>query len=140
MDRVFELRVPLLLRTPNGGSGQRVAALAEHVDLLPTLLEQAGLEPPAWAEGSSLAPLLHDPAAPGKQAVFAQAVGGALTAHSTRTPRYRHTRWLDRTGHPHAEELYDHRADPAESTNLAAGAAPSLLTHLRSLSPSTARN
>ena len=133
-----ELRVPLLLRTPNGGSGQRVAALAEHVDLLPTLLEQAGLEPPGWAEGRSLTPLLQDPAAPGKQAAFAQAVRGALTAHSTRTPRHRYTRWLDPTGHPHAEELYDHRADPAESTNLAAHADPALLSHLRSLSPSTA--
>ena len=135
-----ELRVPLLLRTPNDASGQRVAALAEHVDLLPTLLEQAGLEPPAWAEGSSLTLLLHHPAAPGKQAVFAQAARGALTARSTRTPRYRHTRWLDPAGHPHAEELYDHRTDPAESTNLAPLADPSLLTHLRSLSPSTARN
>ena len=134
-----ELRVPLLVRTPDGGSGQRAAALAEHVDLLPTLLEQAGLEPPARAEGSSLTRLLHDPAAPGKQAVFAQAARGELTAHSTRTPRYRHTRWLDRAGHLHAEELYDHRCDPAEAVNLAPTAAPSLLTHLRSLSPSTAR-
>ena len=130
-----DLRVPLLLRTPYGGSGQRVAALAEHVDLLPTLLEQAGLEPPAWAEGSSLMPLLHNPTAPGKQAVFAQAGRGALTAHSTRTPRYRHTRWLDRTGRLHAEELYDHHADPAESTNLAPDADPSLLTHLRRINP-----
>ena len=135
-----ELRVPLLLCTPHGGSGQRVATLAEHVDLLPTLLEQAGLEPPGWADGCSLAPLLRDPAAPGKQAVFAQAVRGGLTAHSTRTPRYRHTRWLHPTGRPHAEELYDHRSDAAETTNLAPHADPSLLTHLRSLSPSTARN
>ena len=132
-----DLRVPLLVRSPETGSGQRVDALTEHVDLLPTLLEQAGLEPPAWAEGSSLTPLLRNPAAAGKQAVFAQAVRGALTAHSTRTPRYRHTRWLDPTGHPHAEELYDHHSDPAEATNLAAHAAPSLLAGLRALSPST---
>ena len=135
-----DVRVPLLLRTPHGGSGQRVAALAEHVDLLPTLLEQAGVEPPAWAEGRSLAPLLRDPAAPGKQAVFAQAARGRLTAHSTRTPHHRYTRWLDPTGHLHAEELYDHRTDPAESANLAPHAVPTLLTHLRSLSPCTARS
>ena len=135
-----DLRVPLLVRTPYARLGQRVAALTEHVDLLPTLLELAGLEPPAWAEGSSLTHLLRDPAAPGKQAVFAQAARGALTAHSTRTPRYRHTRWITPTGRLHAEELYDYRSDPAETTNLAAAADPSLLAHLRALSPSTARS
>ena len=135
-----ELRAPLLLRTPRGGSGQRVAALTEHVDLLPTLLEQAGLEPPAWAEGSSLMPLLRNPAARGKQAVFAQAARAGLTAHSTRTPRYRHTRWLTPTGRVHAEELYDDQADAAETINLAPHADPSLLSHLRSLSPNTQRS
>ena len=135
-----DLRVPLIVRVPHADRGQRVAALTEHVDLLPTLLEQASLEPPAWAEGSSLMPLLHNPAAPARQAVFSQARRGALSAHSTRTPRYRHTRWLDPAGHLHAEELYDHRSDPAESTNLAADADPSLLTHLRSLAPPSSRS
>ena len=130
-----DLRVPLLLRAPGAGSDQRVTALTEHVDLLPTLLEQAGLEPPAWAEGSSLTPLLRNPAAPGKPAAFSQARRGALTAHSTRTPRHRYTRWLDPAGHLHTEELYDHRADPAEATNLAPDADRSLLAHLRSISP-----
>ena len=130
-----DLRVPLLLRTPDGGSGQRVSALAEHVDLLPTLMEQAGVEPPHWAEGSSLAPLLHHPAAPGKPAVFAQAARGGLTAYSARTSHHRYTRWLDAAGHLQAEELYDHRTDPAETANLASTAARSLLDRMRSLSP-----
>ncbi|MDE0445195.1 MAG: sulfatase [Spirochaetaceae bacterium] len=135
-----DLRVPFLLRTPHGGAGQRVAALAEHIDLLPTLLEQAGLEPPAWAEGASLTPLLRNPAAPGKQAVFSRAVRGALTAHSARTPHHRYTRWLDPAGRLHAEELYDHRSDPAETHNLAADADRSLLTRLRTLFPSITRS
>ena len=135
-----DLRVPLLLRIPHAGSGQRVTALTEHIDLLPTLLEQAGVEPPAWAEGSSLMPLLRNPAAPGKPTVISQAARGGLKAYSARTPHHRYTRWLDPTGHLHAEELYDHRTDPAESTNLAAEADPSLLKHLRSLAPSTNRS
>ena len=117
----------------HGGSSQRAAVLAEHVDLLPTLLEQAGVDPPDWAEGSSLVPLLRNPAAAGKQAVFAQAVRGGLTAHSIRTLHHRYTRWLDPAGHLHTEELYDHRTDPAESTNLAARADPLLVTHLSTL-------
>ena len=120
-----ELRVPLLLRTPHAGSGQRVAALTEHVDLLPTLLELAGVAPPDWADGRSLLPLLRNPAAPGKQAVFSESARGGLTAYSTRTPHHRYTRWLDPTGRLQTEEFYDHRTDPAETTNLAPAADPS---------------
>ena len=120
-----DLRVPLLLRTPHAGSGQRVAALPEHVDLLPTLLEQAGVAPPDGAEGRSLMPLLRNPAAPGKQAVFSESARGGLTAYSTRTPHHRYTRWLDPTGRLQTEELYDHRTAPAETTNLAPAADPS---------------
>ena len=98
-----DLRVPLLLRAPHAGSGQHVTALT----VLPTLLEQAGVKPPAWAEGSSLMPLLRNPAAPAKQAVISQAARGGLKAYSARTPHHRYTRWLDAAGHLHAEELYD---------------------------------
>ena len=135
-----DLRVPLLLRTPDTAAGKRVTALTEHVDLLPTLLEQAGVEPPAWAEGGSLMPLLRDPAATGKPAVFSQARRGGLNAYSTRTAHHRYTRWLDAAGQVHAEEHYDHRSDPAETTNLAAHTDPSLLTHLRTLLPTTNRS
>ena len=134
-----DLRVPLLLRTPDTAAGKRVTALTEHVDLLPTLLEQAGVEPPAWAEGGSLMPLLRDPAATGKPAVFSQARRGGLNAYS-RTAHHRYTRWLDAAGQVHAEEHYDHRSDPAETTNLAAHTDPSLLTHLRTLLPTTNRS
>ena len=132
-----DLRAPLLLRAPRTGSGQRVTALTEHVDLLPTLLERAGGAAPGWAEGSSLVPLLHDPAAPGKQAVFSQAALDGLTAHSTPTENHRYTRWLDPAGQVQAAELYDHRTDPAEITNLAPYADPSLLSRLHSLAPGT---
>ena len=130
-----DLRVPLLLRVPRGRTGQRVAAVTEHVDLMPTLLQIAGLPVPAWAEGSTLLPLLDDPSAPGKPAVFAQAVRGGLAAYSTRTAAHRYTRWLDPKGRLQAEELYDHRTDAAESRNLAPDSDPSLLSRLRSLAP-----
>ena len=125
-----DLRVPLLLRAPHVGSGQRVTALTEHVDLLPTILEQAGVEPPDWAQGSSLVPLLRSPAAGGKRAVRSQATRGGLMAYSTRTTRHRYTRWLNAGGQVVAEELYDHHTDPAETTNLAPHADPSLLSRL----------
>ena len=130
-----DLRVPLLLRIPDGEAGRRVAGLAEHVDLLPTLLQLAGVRTPPWAEGSSLVPLLDDPSAPGKPAVFAQAARGGLTAYSTRTSDHRYTRWLDAAGQVQAGELYDHRTDPDETINLAPHAYPSLLARLSDLRP-----
>ena len=128
-----DLQVPLLLRVPGSTAGQRVTGLTEHVDLMPTLLQVAGIPVPAWAEGSSLLPLLDDPSAPGKPAVFAQARRGRLTAYSTRTANHRYTRWVDATGQVHAEELYDHRTDPAETSNLALDSDLSVLSRLRSL-------
>ena len=125
-----DLQVPLLLRVPGSTAGQRVTGLTEHVDLMPTLLQLAGIPVPDWAEGSSLLPLLDDPVAPGKPAVFAQARRGGLTAYSTRTADYRYTRSLDAAGHVEAEELYDHRTDPAETINLAPHADPALLARL----------
>lgn len=125
-----DLRVPLLLRVPRGRPGRRVTALAEHVDLLPTLLQLAGVRTPPWAAGRSLTPLLDDPEAPAKPAVFAQAARNGLTARTARTADHRYTRWLDATGRVRAEELYDHRTDPAETTNLAPRADRSLLARL----------
>jgi arylsulfatase A-like enzyme len=51
--------VPLLIRRPGGRGGRRVAAFTEHVDLMPTLLEAAGVAVPRQCDGRSLLPLLH---------------------------------------------------------------------------------
>jgi uncharacterized sulfatase len=50
--------IPLIVEPPEGGGGMQVPALVSHIDLLPTLLELAGLEVPAILEGQSLVPLL----------------------------------------------------------------------------------
>jgi arylsulfatase A-like enzyme len=66
-ERLYEpvLRVPLLVRHPRlrASRGARVRALVERADLTPTLLEAAGA-PDRSLPGSSLLPLLRDPAAP----------------------------------------------------------------------------
>ncbi len=50
--------IPLILRDPrpasDGGRGRSVAAFTESVDLLPTLLALAGLDPPPNHDGASL--------------------------------------------------------------------------------------
>ena len=49
------VRVPMILRTPHGSGGRRVDANVSLVDVLPTLLDLAGIEIPAGLPGASLA-------------------------------------------------------------------------------------
>jgi arylsulfatase A-like enzyme len=120
-------RVPVLLAGPGVPAGSHSAALAELVDLYPTLCELAGLPTPAGLEGDSLTPLWHDPAASGKSAVFFHYRSDAslgYTGYSIRTAGWRYTEWrADDPGATPAiaaQELYDHRTDPGETCNLAA--------------------
>jgi arylsulfatase A-like enzyme len=87
----------------------------ELVDLYPTLVELARLPPPPLLDGVSLVPLLRDPAASVKDAArsLAERVPPEL-GRSLRTERWRYTLWPDGS-----QELYDHRRDPHERTNLA---------------------
>lgn len=54
-----ELHVPLLIRPPGGTQASRVQSDVQLVDLFPTLLDVAGLEPPHETHGRSLLPALN---------------------------------------------------------------------------------
>ncbi|QJE94448.1 sulfatase [Luteolibacter luteus] len=79
--------------------------------LYPTLTELAGVTKPAHVEGDSIRSLLADPAAEWKGHALSTWLQGN---HSIRTENWRYTRYADGS-----EELYDHRTDPYEWTNLA---------------------
>jgi uncharacterized sulfatase len=53
--------VPFIVRVPGGPSGAVSHALASHVDVIPTMLDLAGIERPDCLHGTSLAPVLDDP-------------------------------------------------------------------------------
>ncbi len=78
------IRVPLVLRLPERLRGRTgpVATPAGLIDLLPTLLELAGLEPEPAAQGRSLAPLLRGEPLP-ERTLFAESVE-AVAAHGGR--------------------------------------------------------
>jgi len=122
----FELdtRVPMILSAPGQKSaGRRTDALVEFVDIYPTLCELCGLEMPKHCEGTSMVPLLGDPARKWKSAAFSQYPRGRIMGYSMRTGRWRYTEWVERkTGKAVARELYDHKNDPAENVNVAARA------------------
>jgi len=52
-------RIPLIVRMPHQTEGARIADPVMHIDLAPTFLALAGIEPPAAMQGRSLAPLLR---------------------------------------------------------------------------------
>ncbi|MFI0819433.1 sulfatase [Streptomyces sp. NPDC021098] len=54
-----DIRVPLMATGPGVPAGEKVSQLAENVDLNPTFLELAGLEPPSTVDGRSLAGLMR---------------------------------------------------------------------------------
>lgn len=128
-------RIPLIIVAPGATRpGTRTLALAETVDLYPTLCELAGLPVPEGLDGSSLCGVLRDPGAPGKKAVFHVYPRGKLMGRAVRTERHRLVEWKA-IGQPASTavlELYDYQADPEETRNLAASQ-PEVAASLRSL-------
>jgi arylsulfatase A-like enzyme len=107
-------RVPLIFAGPGAGAGARCSQPAELLDIYPTLVEVCGLPARKGLEGHSLAPQLKDPQTPRPWP--------AITTHNqgndtVRTEHWRYIRYADGS-----EELYDHRTDPNEWTNLVADA------------------
>ena len=109
-------RVPLIVSVPGvsvaGGVSARAVSL---IDIYPTLVQLASLDPPEDLDGQSLVTLLRDPEAPRSTPALTTRQG---RHHAVRTDRWRYIRYSDGS-----EELYDHDSDPMEWKNLAYDAA-----------------
>ena len=124
----LDARVPLIIATPKmKAAGQTTDSLAELLDLYPTLVELCGLPKMPGLEGVSLAPVLASPRKEVRTAALSQHPRPAYykgapetMGYSIRTGRFRYTEWRDwKSGETVARELYDHRADPDETRNVA---------------------
>lgn len=110
------LRSPLIVSVPQQQRSE-TEALAELVDIYPTLCDACQLPTPPKLEGVSLAPVIEQPTRPWKTAVFSQFGGVAHGGVSIRTERYRYTEW-GQNGRK-GVELYDYEVDPDETVNIA---------------------
>lgn len=115
-------RVPLFVSVPGGaGAGAVVSKPVSLLDIYPTLTDLAANEIPPALEGNSLVPLIANPKAAWSYAAltsYSQNYDGTQLHRSVRTENYRYIQYYDGS-----EELYDHRNDPNELTNLLSGAA-----------------
>ncbi|MCY4540451.1 MAG: sulfatase-like hydrolase/transferase [Chloroflexi bacterium] len=68
-------RVPLVMSAPNGKPGQRVDGIVEAVDILPTLLNLAGIQTPPTLPGTSLGDAVMNGAEVGKGVALTEGDG-----------------------------------------------------------------
>ena len=144
----FELatRVPLILSLPGQQHPGAVStALVEHLDIFPTLVAAAGLDPPPGLMGRSLLPLVDAPkSTAGFNASYSQITrGGKTMGASMRTDEWRVTWWGPwnyTSGAPRFDqqgelELYSHHGDTEadfdafENENFAATAQGNATAH-----------
>ena len=137
-ESVFEpaYHIPLIIRDPHNrdAAGRQVKAITESIDITPTILEWIGQAVPPAMDGRSLAPLMQR----GKTLDWRDAAFMEIDfAEPTRTTRFQATWGLPerscnaaiireaRWKYVHfnggiAPMLFDLKADPQETTNLAA--------------------
>jgi arylsulfatase A-like enzyme len=65
-------RVPLAIRWPGVTRGRAIDSFVSLADVAPTLLDAAGLKPPAAMTGRTLTPLLRGESQPGRDRVFVE--------------------------------------------------------------------
>jgi N-acetylglucosamine-6-sulfatase len=117
------MRVPMIVHCPElFGRGKTITPMAANLDIMPTVLDAAGLEAPAGLDGASLLPLLQGREEGWRKDLlyeyyWERNFPHTPTVHSLRTDRYKfirvHGLW-------DLDELYDLQEDPLESRNLIA--------------------
>ncbi len=113
--------VPMIVAGPRVATpGEAIDKPTSLVDLLPTLCDYAGIDPPGRLHGVSLLPELtgrSGPASERKYVVSQWHTEWGLTVEPgrmIRTDRYKYTRYLEGDG----EELFDMVEDPGETRTL----------------------
>jgi arylsulfatase A-like enzyme len=114
-----QLRIPLIVRLPNGaGGGGHVDALVRSTDVAPTLGALAAASP-TDGRGAMLLPLPEGPPAPrATEPAFAATEFGRRSLVAVVLPPWKVI--LPPPGSPSDPEVYDLQRDPAETRNLAA--------------------
>jgi N-acetylglucosamine-6-sulfatase len=115
------MRIPLVVHCPELiKAGTDVPQMVANIDIAPTVLAAAGLQPPEGLDGQSFLSLLAGRTAAWRDTLLYEYYWEwnfpmTPTIHALRTDRYKYIRPY---GLWDVEELYDLEADPQEITNL----------------------
>ena len=111
-----QLRVPLIVRPPQSQpSSRRVSSHVRLVDLMPTLLAVAGVEPPTWLQGVDASSRLRGDTVGTSLPVFSTGVVGEPEVYSLIDGGYKLIVDLEHE----KPALYDLESDPGERANIA---------------------
>ena len=117
------IRVPMLAYAPGLiAPGTKVTQMIQNIDIAPTLLDLAGIEPPdsAAMDGRSFLPLLQGTSVPWRDALFYEYYWewnfpATPTVFAIRTDRYKYIFYQGVWDH---DGFYDLKTDPHERHNL----------------------
>ena len=122
-----QIRIPLLVRVPGGVRAKRVAGLVRSIDIYPTVLDIAKIEPPKKVQGRSLVGLMNGQSEPPRIAYADQLNKWGKNAFMTRKRPQdeliycamdQSWKLIYRDTVPDESLLYNIAADPRETTNL----------------------
>jgi N-acetylglucosamine-6-sulfatase len=117
------LRIPMMIRYPNRvAAGIRPDQMVLSLDVAPTMLELAGVEPPDTLQGLSMVPILDGEDPEWRSSFLVEYYSDTVFERidhmgykAVRTDRYKYIRYEDLDG---MDELYDLAGDPYELRNL----------------------
>ena len=115
------VKVPFLVYCPEIFSGGKtITKMVQNVDIAPTILSVAGLQPPASMPGKSFIPLLKGDSTNWRDKIFYEYYWEydfpmTPTVFGVRTDKFKYIRYY---GVWDTNELYDLENDPDETTNL----------------------
>ncbi len=117
------IRIPLLVRyPPRVAAGATPTELVLSLDMAPTILDLAGVEPPAHMQGRSFAPILDNVARDWRSSFLIEYFTETAMTRiqnmgyvAVRSTRHKYIQYQELEG---MNELYDLDADPYEERNL----------------------
>lgn len=114
------VRVPMIMRFPGHiSAGRRVSGMVQQVDMMPTILEAAGLDVLNDLDGKSLWPSIHGDENGTQLAVYLSECAWQAS-RGLRTNEFKLIRTVDSGPFQRPPlELYDLNMDPKETVNLA---------------------
>ena len=109
------MHIPLVIRMPGVAGGLKNESLVSNMDLVPTVLEAAGLKPPSYMDGQSLVPLLKGRSASLRDDLMVQHYGHFNIHAPQRALYWKNYKYIATEND--VCELYDLSTDPFEKSN-----------------------